>query len=184
MADKIRDQFLGWQCRIRQMSVRDHEGKPLPGMRPRVTLEDGTSLADGITLLLLHEEPAESRDLFRHIVKITHDPRLRREAAIKMLSSAHYQYPDAFSDCMTASFSGNSKIASSLLKHGCCHLEFNQFGQCYTLPCRVSRLERDTPAWETTFWHNHMFNPTMPSDLQIFAFAPDWRNATTHSSGT
>ncbi len=32
----IRDHFLAWQCRIRQMAMREQGGRPSPGMRPRV----------------------------------------------------------------------------------------------------------------------------------------------------
>ena len=45
----IRDAFLGWQCRIRQMAVREHAGYPLPGMRPRLRGPDGRVLAEAIT---------------------------------------------------------------------------------------------------------------------------------------
>ena len=35
-AAALRDDFIGWQCRLRQHSARQAVGKPLDGMRPRV----------------------------------------------------------------------------------------------------------------------------------------------------
>lgn len=156
------------------MSMRDHEGRPQPGMRPRVIDYNGEELAPSITVLILHSEPEESRDLFRHIVKRTHDPKERRDAAIKLLSSTHYQYPSAFSDYMTAVFSANSPLADTLVKDEYCTLEFTQFGQKYIINCRICPLDSEDPFWQNTYWHNHMFNPDIPGDVRILAFVPDW----------
>ena len=35
-AQQLRDDFLGWQCRLRQLSARQTGGRPLDGMRPKV----------------------------------------------------------------------------------------------------------------------------------------------------
>ena len=32
----IRDHFLGWQCRVRQLAMRQAGGRPTSGMRPEV----------------------------------------------------------------------------------------------------------------------------------------------------
>ena len=34
----MRDAFLGWQCRARQMMMRDHGGKPTDAITPALTL--------------------------------------------------------------------------------------------------------------------------------------------------
>ena len=177
MSESIRNTFLGWQCRLRQMSMRDHDGRPQPGMRPRILDDAGNELVDAATVLIVHEDPDESRDLFRHIVKRTHDPKERRDAAIKLLSSTHYQYPNAFSDHLTAAFSNKSSLVAQLAETGTCTLEFHQFGQGYTLPCRVTRLDQNDPFWQNTYWHNHMFNPDLPGDIAVLAFTPDWSSA-------
>ena len=46
----IQDHFIGWQCRVRQYVMRNGEGRPSPGMRPDVILEDGKEVA----LSLIH----------------------------------------------------------------------------------------------------------------------------------
>ncbi len=35
----LKEQFIGWQCRIRQYAVRKDEGRPCPGMRPSLELQ-------------------------------------------------------------------------------------------------------------------------------------------------
>jgi len=35
--DELRDQFVGWQCRLRQLAVRQDGGRPSAGMKPRVS---------------------------------------------------------------------------------------------------------------------------------------------------
>jgi len=170
----LRDSFLGWQCRIRQMSVRQHGGYPLPGMRPRVSVGDGSGFDETITVLVLHRRPEKNTDMFRHMVKRTQDPLERHEAAVKMLSAVYYQYPGEFSDVLTALFSAQSGTASALLAAGRCMLTFEQSGQTYRLPCRVTEMEEDSTAWQGTFWHNHLFNPEIPPQVSVLAFTPDW----------
>ncbi len=178
MSDANRQSFIAWQCRIRQMSVRKHHGMPLPGMMPRVDRIDGESITDAITVMILQKELDEVTDTFRHIVKRTHDPQKRREDAVKMLSSVHYQYPDTFSDQLTALFGEESGIAATLMDLGACRLEFSQFGQAYAIPCNVKELEAEDPSWQATFWHNHMFNPVLSEQSRIIAFQPDWAEMT------
>ena len=38
-AQALRDEFIGWQCRIRQIAVREGGGRPSSGMRPRVVAD-------------------------------------------------------------------------------------------------------------------------------------------------
>ncbi|MBC8269347.1 MAG: hypothetical protein H8E36_11400 [Rhodospirillaceae bacterium] len=178
MTDSNRHNFISWQCRIRQMSVRKHNGMPLSGMMPRVDKMDGVLLTDAITVMITHQDCEESTDSFRHIVKRTHDPQKRREDAVKILSNVHYQYPDDFSEQLTALFGEESGIAAALLSLGECRLEFNQFSQSYTLPCTVSELANDDPAWQATFWHNHMFNPLLSEKSRILGFQADWAQMT------
>ena len=98
----IQDHFLGWQCRVREYSMRQSEGRPSTGMRPRVVLEDGTEAAAAVTLLLLPNEPQESIQQFRFMVQKTHDPQERYKKAVQLLSSSFYQHMEDFSGVMTA----------------------------------------------------------------------------------
>ena len=106
------------------------------------------------------------------MVRRTHDPADRLKNAIRYLSATHYQYPDDFSDQLTALFGASSPFAESLLDQSVCTLHFDQYNQRYTLPCRVHRLMPQQPAYQATYWHNMLFNRNLPADPTIVAFQP------------
>ena len=103
-AQALRAHFLGWQCRVRQFSVRQGGGRPTSGMRPRVLLVDPEADLGPTTVLINKREPQETTAQFRHVVRKTHDPVERYESALKMLSAAYFQQPEDFSDELTALF--------------------------------------------------------------------------------
>ncbi len=177
-ATRLRDHFLAWQCRLRQHAVRRYGGRPSSGMRPRVGRADGSEIAPALTLVLVEAEPEDSTALFRHIVRKTNDPERRYRDGLQTLSSAYFQRPANFSDVMTAVFGDDSPFAEALVSEARCVLEFEQFSQSYRIPCGVGALAQDDPAFQATYWHNHMFNPAMPGVVRILAFTPDWRQAT------
>jgi hypothetical protein len=173
----LKRHFLGWQCRIRQRQMRHAGGRPSAGMRPSVSLAAGEAPLAGIMILISHDDSADNTAKFRHMVRKTHDPKERLEAAVKELSAAYFQHPDEFSDVMTALFGPGSDVAAALLKAGRCTLHFDQYAQTYDIPCRVDLLAGDDPAWQATFWHNSLFNPNIPGDAQILALTPNWAEA-------
>ena len=173
----LKRHFLGWQCRIRQRQMRNAGGQPSAGMRPAVSLAGDESPLAGIVVLIGHEDSADNTAKFRHMVRKTHDPKDRLEGAVKELSAAYFQYPDDFSDVMTALFGPSSDIAERLLEAGRCTLHFDQYAQTYDIPCRVDLLAENDPAWQATFWHNSLFNPNIPGDVKILGFTPDWAEA-------
>jgi hypothetical protein len=171
--------FLGWQCRIRQLSIRQAGGRPTAGMRPRVFLEsdrEASALAQ-ITVLLIKREPQEMTAQFRHMVRKTFDPADRYDSALKFLAAAYYQRAEEFSDRMTALFGVDSDVARRLQDTGRCRLEFEQYQQHYRIPCAVRRLGRQHAAYQATYWHNSLFNAQLPGDVQILEFQPDWAKA-------
>ena len=178
MMRALREHFLGWQCRLRQKAVRQDGGRPLPGMRPRVLSSTGAPLADAVTVILIEDDPAATTAQLRHMARRTQDPRQRYEAAIRFLASAYYQHPEAFADRMTALFGPDSPLARALGQAGGCVLVFQQYGQSYRIPCMVAVLTERDPFWQATYWHNALFNPTIPPNPVILAFDPDWANAT------
>ena len=176
-AQALRDDFLGWQCRLRQLSARQAGGRPLSGMRPQVLSPNGDVLADGITVLIVEHDPANSTQLFEFQCKRTNDPVERYDKILELLSANYFQYPQNFSDTMTALFGAASDLPPALLHLGRCQLEFEQFTQAYRVPCEVLELDQAHPFYQATYWHNHMFNPTMPPNTRILAFKPDWPHA-------
>lgn len=170
--EALRDSFLGWQCRIRQHAIRQAAGRPSSAMCPQVSIGD-EPLAR-IIVVMNKEDSEEITAEFRHIVRRTQDPRDRYNAAVKLLSAYYYQRARSFSDELTAIFGLDSALARRLLAAGRCELEFEQYNQRWRLPCKVSRLQEEDPAYQATYWHNSLFNPALPGAVQILAFAPDW----------
>ena len=171
---QLRDGFLSWQCRVRQIAMREEDGRPSAGMRPRITIADGKELSPGVIILIVKDDPYESTEFFRFQVQKTNDPALVRERGLKYLQSGHFQGGRSFSDRMTAVFGDRSALAASLLDHGQCVLEFSEYNQSYTMPCTVSMLEGEHPARDATIWHNRMFNTNLPDEVIVLEFAPDW----------
>jgi hypothetical protein len=173
-ARKLRHAFLGWQCRIRQLSVRQAGGRPTPGMRPRVSLPPDETNQGHIVVLIRKKASQETTARFQHMVRRTRDPAERRDSALHFLAAAYYQRPDEFSDHMTALFAPHAVLVDRLLAAARCTLDFEQFGQHYGLTCQVKELAESDPAFQFTYWHNSLFNPAIPGDARILGFQPDW----------
>lgn len=176
-AKALKQQFLGWQCRIRQIAVREGGGRPSAAMRPRVTTSDGVEIAPGIVVLIVEFDAEESTALFRHQFLKTQDPKERYGKILEILQASHFQQPALFSDIMTALFGPGSAVAMRLLAHGRCVLEFEEYAQGYRIPCAVAALAEPHPLFQATYWHNRMFNPNLPAGIQILSFTPDWAHA-------
>jgi len=175
-SDKLRDYFYGWQCRLRQHAVRKADGRPSQGMQATLSVK---SVEQGRVITgLVKQDASEVTSEFRHIVKKTHDPNLRHQAAIKLLSSVYYQYPKDFLDSITATFATDSKLAKRLVKSDKCDLCFQQHQQQFNIPCTVKLLDVKSDAYQATYWHNHMFNPVMPAEILVLGFSPRWQKAT------
>jgi hypothetical protein len=178
---RTRDQFLGWQCLIRQSAMREDGGRPAPGMRPRVLDTAGRELAPALTVLLIPKEPEESTAFFRFQVMKTPDPRDVYERALTFLQADYFQDPDAFSDRLVSVLIAGASLARSLLDQGQCILAFEQGRQRYDLPCTVREPKPGSASREAAIWHNRLFNPALPDTVHVLEFRPDWTSAKAHS---
>jgi hypothetical protein len=176
-AKALRDKFLAWQCRIRQIAMRQDGARPSPGMRPRLLDVTGRELAQALTILLLPRDPAESTAFFRFQVLRSPDPRDVYERALSYLQADYFQRPESFSDRLIAVLPEHSPIAAALTAQERCMLAFDQFSQAYRLPCAVAALKPGDPAREAAIWHNRLFNPALPETVHVVAFQPDWASA-------
>ena len=176
-AEIIRDDFLAWQCRIRQIAMRQAGGCPSPGMRPRLLDRQGSELAPAITILIVPKEPEDSTEFFRFQVLKSSDPRDVYERALSFLQADYFQKPDSFSDRLIAVFPGGSPLASALLTETQCILHFDQFSQSYLLPCTIAALAPGDAAYAAAVWHNRLFNPSLPGTLHVLGFQPHWASA-------
>ncbi|MEM8688406.1 MAG: hypothetical protein AAGF81_13825 [Pseudomonadota bacterium] len=175
--ETIRNHFLNWQCRLRQIAMRQDGGRPAPGMRPQLLLNGGEVLSPGVIIVMVPREPEESTDFFRFQCQKTHDPAQVYEKGLQFLQGTHFQQARTFNDELTALFENGSKVAETLVKEGECLLSFEQFSQRYKMFCAVRKFEQDDPEWQATYWHNRLFNPSLASDAQILGFKPDWSSA-------
>jgi len=176
-ANILREQFLAWQCRIRQIAMRQDGARPSPGMRPRLLDDSGHELASALTVLLLPRDPAESTAFFRFQVLRGADPRDLYERALSYLQADYFQRPETFSDRLLAVLPEGLPLAAALTAQGSCTLAFDQFSQAYRLPCAVAALKPGDAAREAAIWHNRLFNPALPETVHVVAFQPDWASA-------
>jgi hypothetical protein len=176
-AKTVRDDFIAWQCRIRQIAMRQDGGRPSPGTRPRVLDVGGRELAPALTVLILPRDPTESTDFFRFQVLKTADPRDLYEHALAYLQADYFQRPSVFGDVLTAVVPPQSELATKLLHQGRCVLAFKQFSQRFRLRCAVFETEPREAIREATLWHNRLFNPSLPDEVLVLGFRPGWKSA-------
>ncbi len=176
--ETLRQQFLTWQCRLRQIAMREDGGRPSEGMRPRILSPDARTLSEGVIVLLVRSDPAESTDFFQFQLRKNHDPNEVYQKGLAFLQSTHYHRASQFSDEMTALFLPESRLAALLVTLRACRLDFRQFGQSYRLPCEVRELAPEEPAFANTLWHNRLFNAQLSDEVRILGFKPDWKAAT------
>jgi hypothetical protein len=176
-AQALRAEFIGWQCRLRQLAARQDGGRPSAGMRPRVATLAGDELAAAVVVLISELEPENSTQQFKFHYLKTQDPNERYDKVLEFLQGPYFQQPAAFSDVLTALFAPGSELATRLLTEGRCVLEFQQFSQGYRIPCAVTRLPPTHPRHQATYWHNRLFNENMPPGVEVLAFTPDWAHA-------
>ena len=173
----LRVSFIGWQCRIRQISARDYAGQPLPGMTPRVTARNGELLLPAMNAMLGPEEAAPSTAYFKFQVQKTIEPERARDSGVSYLAADFYQLPELFSDEMTAVFATGSASAASLLRRKEVLLDFDQYSQSYRMFAKVRRLPVREEAREFSLWLARIFNPNIPNEAEVLGFRPDWKSA-------
>ncbi len=177
-ASPLRTSFLKWQCRVRQMAMRDNQGRPDDGITPALFLPDETEPL-GHIITLLNKSPGYSvTPELRHMAKKTNDPAQRREQAIRFFSATYYQKAAEFSDILTATFPPGSPGAETIRQAETVRLRFDAYSQVFVLRCRVWRLAPHNPLHQATLAHNCLFNPALPADTEVLGFEPDWDAST------
>ncbi|MEO9875027.1 MAG: hypothetical protein ABJM26_02130 [Anderseniella sp.] len=157
--------------------MREEEGRPSQGMRPRVLDAGGEQLSAGIIVLLVRDDSFESTEFLKFQVQKYNDPQDVYKKALIFLQSTHYHRAAEFSDEMTGLFSKGSELVERMTGDGNVTLEFSQFSQIYRIPCEIRLLATDEAAYEATLWHNKVFNPNIGSDIEIVGFRPNWNEA-------
>lgn len=174
---RLKAEFLGWQCRIRQMSARDYGGQPMAAMHPRVSSRKGEVILPAMTILLVPEETGPATAFLKFQAQKTHEHEKSRDAVVKYLGGDFYQLPELFSDEMTAVFGVGSPSAGRLAKLKHVLLDFEQYGQSFRMFCKARKLPPKDQAREFSLWQTRAFNPNVPNESEVLAFRPDWKSA-------
>lgn len=170
----MRDAFVRWQCRVRQIAMRQKNGRPDEGNIAEVTPE-GYSEPLGSIITVLNKSPLFSKTPeLKHMFLRTNDPAQRRDKAIQLLSETYFQKHNEFSDILTSTFLPGSEGAKILANAKRCVAEFEAYNQKFTLRCQVRELSKGEPLYQATYWHNLLFNPNLSPDTTILGFQPLW----------
>lgn len=173
----LKSVFLKWQCRVRQIAMRDHDGRPDDAIMPAVILADEAEpLGHIITVLNKLPRYSVTAEL-RHMARKTNDPAQIRDQALRFFSATHYQKHKEFSDCLTATFPPASPGAAKIRAAGACRLLFDAYSQQFDVACKVVRLEKQDPLYTATWAHNRLFNPALHPGAEVLGFEPDWENS-------
>lgn len=170
----LRLAFLKWQCRTRQIAMRDNNGRPDDAIMPAVWLPDATEPM-GHVITILNKAPGYSVTAeLNHMAAKTNDPAQIRNTALQFLSASYYQKPKEFSDILTATFPPDSQGAATIREAERVRLAFDAYNQKFDLECKVWRLAEHNPLHKATLAHNRLFNPDIPPQTVILGFEPDW----------
>ena len=170
----LRNGFLKWQTRVRQIAMRDSDGRPDDAITPELWLP-GADEAMGHIITVLNKSPGYSLvPEMTHMAARTNDPAERRQKAIEFFSSTYYQKHKEFSDILTSTFPPESPGAAAIRAAGTCVLKFDAYNQQFDLQCKVWRLAAHNPLYQATIAHNALFNPSLPPGTEVLGFEPDW----------
>jgi len=164
--------FIAWQCRLRKQSMREQGGQPSQGMGAGVYSVSGGQEQSRMQFLVLRKNSETRTAEIRHIVRKTPDSNEWLKNGLRILAEKHYQETDQFQDRLSALFGLDSSLADALEEAGACHLKFSEKGIDYCFDFDVEMLAEDDELFQATYWHNRLFNPTLPGKVRIFAFTP------------
>jgi hypothetical protein len=174
----MRKAFLKWQCRVRQVSMRDAEGRPDDAITPALYLPDSDEPM-GHVITILNKAPGYALTAeMNHMFSKTNDPAQRRDQALRFFSASYYQKAAEFSDILTATFPPGSVGAAAIREAGSVRLVFDAYAQVFDLNCKVWRLADHNPLAEATIAHNRLFNPSLAPGTVVLGFEPDWAAST------
>ncbi len=183
-ASPLKTAFMKWQCRVRQIAMRDADGRPDDAITPALYLA-GEDEPLGHVITIMNKAPGYSvTPELMHMLSKTNDPAQRRDQALQYFSATYYQRAAEFSDLLTATFPPDSPGAAKIRESGEVRLVFEAYAQRYDLTCKVWRLAPHNPLHQATITHNKLFNPALPPGTEVLGFEPDWDRSTSSTMGT
>ena len=165
--------FVNWQCLLRQRNFRKFSGKPSEGTL--ATIYDKNSNVEIINLrsVLIENNPSNSAKMFEFMTKKTHDPEERFLKAVKYFASEYFENSKIFNGSFSATFPNNSKIVKNLLKKRKLNVQFFESTTGFNFNVNVKKLKKNDPIWKFTFYHNCFFNSSLDENIEILFFKPD-----------
>ncbi|MCP4188752.1 MAG: hypothetical protein GY763_14205 [Gammaproteobacteria bacterium] len=154
------------------MSMREMAGRPLPGMRAGLYSIKGGKEQAQLQFLILKQQDASVTAELQHIVRKTPDPTEWAKNGLRILAERYYQDDFNFCNKITALFSVDSDVATALVTAGECHLKFKQDSVEHSFDFGVSMLDETNVDYQATWWHNRLFNPTLPGKVIVLEFVP------------
>lgn len=170
--------FMKWQCHVRQMSIRQMEGKPDEAIIPTLILADLEEDLGQIITLINKTTDYDVIPEMKYMAKKTNDASQVRQDALKFFAEAYYQKPSTFSDILTATFLPSSYGAAKIYGAKNCILRFEAYAQSFDLRCKVWRLAKHHQLYQATWWHNKLFNSSLHPDTEVLGFEADWESST------
>ena len=164
--------FIAWQCRLRKQSMRERGGRPGVGMSAAVYSVKGGEEQSRMNFLIVRKDPGQRTSEFRHIVRKTPDPSEWIKNGLRILAEMHYHETDQFQNRLSALFGQDSTLADALLQAGQCRLKFAENSIDYEFDFDVAELEEADDMYQATYWHNRLFNPTLPGRVRVLCFSP------------
>ena len=81
----IMNDFVVWQCILRQRNFRKFSGKPSEGTIAKIYDKKSNNEIANFRSIIIEKEPLNSAKMFEFMIKKTHDPEERFLKAVKYL---------------------------------------------------------------------------------------------------
>ena len=109
---------------------------------------------------------------FRHIIHKSQDSAEWVKNGLRILAERYYQDEFEFSNELTALFGNDSALADALTEAGQCHLKFAEDSMQPAFNFSVREMGEEESSFQATYWHNHLFNASIPGRVRILGFTP------------
>ena len=169
----IMNDFVVWQCILRQRNFRKFSGKPSEGTIAKIYDKKSNNEIANFRSIIIEKEPLNSAKMFEFMTKKTHDPEERFLKAVKYFASEYFENSKIFDGSFTATFPNNSKIVKDLLKKRKLNVQFFESRTGFNFNVIVKKLKKNDPIWKFTFYHNYFFNSSLNDNIEILFFKPD-----------
>ena len=169
----IINDFVDWQCLLRQNNFRKYSGKPSEGTIASIYDKNSNKEITSLRSILIERDPLNSAKMFEFMTKKTHDPEERFLKAVKYFASEYFENSKIFDGSFSATFPNNSKIAKDLLKKRKFNVQFFQSPIGFNFSVNVKKLKKRDLVWKFTFFHNCFFNSSLDENIEILFFKPD-----------